>query len=312
MSSRRAVKLAHLAWLVPLLGLVEAGAHRWFSQRAPTPDEWQALRPAISELRRPGDVVVVAPQWAEPLARWKLGDALMPLADVARPDETRYARAIEISTLGARAPSLGGFRLASEARHGKFDVRVLENPAPPVISFDFTSAIDPAHLTVETRRAGKVAPCNFTDHAPVESGGLGGPPTYPSSRFRCEGEPTHIFAGVTIIDDERELPRRCIWAHPPSGGELVLRFAKVPLGRVIRGHTGMGWLIEREKIGAPIRVHVLVDGEEIGRAERVDGDGWKLFELPLGAHASTVADVEWRVETSNADRRHLCFEADSR
>jgi hypothetical protein len=95
--------LRTLAWLcVPLAGLVELGGHFYFSRRAPNVDEWVRARPSLGALRRPGDLIVVAPDWAEPNARFAFGDAWFPLADVARPDESAYARAIEVDIVGAR------------------------------------------------------------------------------------------------------------------------------------------------------------------------------------------------------------------
>src|SRR5271156_4696579 len=90
--------------LVPALGLAELGAHLWFAKRPPTFDEWSTVVNAVRETRQEGDLVVIAPSWADPAARRALGDALMPLRDVARPDESRYAHAIEVSILGERAP----------------------------------------------------------------------------------------------------------------------------------------------------------------------------------------------------------------
>ena len=94
------------ALAVPVLGLVELGAHFFFARRAPELEEWRAVREPVAELKREGDVVVVAPEWAQPNARWALGDDLMPVRDLGRPDETAYPRAIEINTEKLREPPL--------------------------------------------------------------------------------------------------------------------------------------------------------------------------------------------------------------
>src|SRR5690349_2315474 len=127
-----------LAWLsVPLAGLVELGGHFYFSTRAPKVDDWVRVKPALGAIRRPGDLIVVAPDWAEPNARFAFGDAWMPLADVARADESAYARAIEVGIVGAHAPELRGWKLVSEQRQGKFRLRILENPTPAKVLYDF-------------------------------------------------------------------------------------------------------------------------------------------------------------------------------
>ena len=77
-----------LAWLlVPAVGLVELGAHAYFSSRPPSPDEWKTGKATLAGLRKHGELVVIAPEWAEPNARFAFGDELMPLRDVARADE---------------------------------------------------------------------------------------------------------------------------------------------------------------------------------------------------------------------------------
>lgn len=307
------MNLSRLALLVPLFGLVELAGHFYFSHRAPTPEQWAAARPAVSAAYRPGDVVVIAPYWAEPVARWKFGDDLMPLREVARPDVSRYPRAIEVSAMGSDAPELRGWPLESETRAGKLTVRARRNPSAPRVTYDFVDHVKPPDAEVEVRRGAGSASCAFSANAPLESGGLFGSATYPSARFHCASEPAFMFVGVTVIDDERERPRQCVWQHPPNGdGETVTRFRRVPLGSVIRGHSGIGWMIERDRVGQPVTLRVLVDGEQMGESVHADGDGWKLFEVPLGTHANTTADVEIRTSTSNNSGRQICWEADSR
>lgn len=309
------MKVAWLAWALPAIGLAELVAHAYFSRRAPDAARWAMAAPVVRAIEQPGDVVVVAPRWAEPLARLALGDAAFPLRDVARPDATRYPRAIELSVVGASAPELAGWPVVREERApGGVVVRVRENPAPPHVTVDFVDRVRDAAAEVELATPGaSPSPCAFTDRAAVESGGLFGAPTFPSSRFRCPIPNPYVFVGVTIIDDQDELPRRCIWAHPPGGTtELVTRFRRVPLGRVIRGHMGMEWMAERDRPGPPITLHVRVDGDDLGAATHTDGQGWSSFELPLGAHAGQTADVEFRASSANDRFRHLCFEADSR
>src|SRR5258708_6517904 len=123
--------IARFLWLlVPSLGVAELGGHFYFSSRPARLDEWKAVRPAVERLRKRSELIVVAPEWAEPNARAAFGDALMPLEDVARADDTTYPRALEISTLGVAAPELSGWRILGEERSGKFRLRLLENPRP--------------------------------------------------------------------------------------------------------------------------------------------------------------------------------------
>lgn len=302
------------ALAVPALGLLELGGYFHFSQKPPTPEEWEAALPLVKESHREGDVVVIAPHWAEPLARWKFGNDLMPLREVARPDVSRYARAVEVSILGARSEELAGWTLEQEKRVGKFVVRALGNPQKPTVTFDFTDNLGPGFAQVEYTKRGRTTACSWNGRAAIDTRGYYSPPPFPAQRFQCEGDGPAHFVGVTVIQDDHALPRRCIFSPPPSqGGETITRYSNVPLGNVIRGHVGIQWIMERDRVGSPMTLRVLVDGDEIGAVVHEDGEGWKAFELPLGRHANAdKATVEFRSTAKNNKDRHLCFEADSR
>ncbi len=295
---------------LPLLGAGELGLHFFFASRAPAFDAYASLAPVVKELRHEGDVVIVAPHWADPSARAALGDALMPIREEARPDVSRYAGAIEISVVGQRDPELAAFREEARRDVGKFTVRRLVNRAPANVVYDFTDHVAPASLDV--RGTEPEVACTWNPRATLLAGGLSGHPTFPPERFECPGG-VFFNVGVTVIADQRFLPRRCIWAHPFSRGELALRFRDVPLGDELRGHAGMYWMTERERRGAPVTLKVRVDGDEVGTYEHRDGEGWKAFDFALGGHARAKgATVEFAVSTRNYRDRHFCFEADTR
>ncbi len=234
----------------------------------------------------------------------------MPLRDVARPDESRYAHAVEVSILGARAPELAGWREEGRTEAGKFLLRRLANPAPAHVVYDFVDHARPPFADV--RGTQPAVSCTWNPHAPLYQSGPFGHPVFPSERFECPGGP-FFNVGVTVIGDEEFRPRRCLWSHPFARGEIVTRFHQVPLGRVLHGHGGLYWHVERDKHGAPITLTVRVDGDTVGSFVHKDGDGWASFEMDLGAHAGAAsAEVELAVtSTSNRDR-HFCWEADTR
>jgi hypothetical protein len=292
---------------VPVLGLAELVAHLWFAARPPSLDAWGDVAGAVRETKQEGDLLVVAPAWADPAARRAFGDALMPLRDVARPDVTRYAHALEVGILGEEAPELAGWREESRRREGKFLLRRLANPAPAHVAYDFVDHARPPFADV--RDTEPMAQCAFTPRARVSASGPFGHPVWPAERFECPGG--EVFnVGVTVIGDEEFRPRRCMWAHPPPRGEVVLRYRHVPLGRTIHGHGGVYWIVERERRGAPVTLTVRVDGDTVGRVVHRDGDGWAPFDLDLGAHAG-AADAEVEIAVSSPANQ-FCFEADTR
>jgi hypothetical protein len=295
---------------VAILGVGEFGLHLYHKKKSPNPDVGGHLVGPVPEEKRPGDVVVVAPSWADPWARKTLGDGVFPLRDIARPDVSRYATALEIGMLGQTSSELGEFREVSRRQVGPFLLRRLENPHPTPIVFDFVDHLAAGHA--EVRVTEPDTKCPYNTHARPIAGGLGGHPTFPAARYECPGG-VYFNVSETVIADQDFRPRRCIWAHPPNRGEVVLRFSDVNLGNMIRGHGGLYWIIERDKPGGPITVRVRVNGDEIGSYEHKDGDGWSLFELPLGAQAQKKnATVEFGVSAKNNMHRHFCFEADSR
>jgi len=307
-SSQRIGRILGLGLVV--LGLGELALHVYHAKKSPQPEDWAQLKEPVAQDKRDGDVVVVAPSWADPWARQALGNAVFPLRDVARSDMSRYAGALEIGALGQTSPELRNFREVSSKRVGPFTLRRLENPnfSPTIGDFVDRIATGQAEVMVwETETK-----CPFTKNARAVAGGLGGHPTFPAARFECPGG---VFFNVseTVIADQDFRPRRCIWAHPPNKGEVRIRFSDVTLGQVIRGHGGMYWIIERDKPGVPVILNVRVNGQEIGRYEHKDGDGWSEFEMQLGNNANVKnATVEFGVSSQNNLHRHFCFEAHSR
>lgn len=295
--------------LVPLVGLGELAVDRWQASRAPAFGDYHALAQPVARLREPGDIVLVAPPWAEPMVRRALGDEVMPMKDLGRPDLSGHATALEVSILGQRSAELSDWREIDRQTQGSFLLRRLDNPAHQPVKLDFVDALSPDRVEVWM---GGSTRCHWQPKARALSGGLGGHPTFPKERFQCPGG-GFFNVGVTVIADEDFRPRRCLWAHPPRRGELVIRFKDVTLGETIFGHGGLYWIVERERRGAPIELRLRVDGDEVGQATHVDGDGWAAFEMALGEHAGkTGATVEFAVRSKNHQHRHFCFEARTR
>jgi hypothetical protein len=297
---------------VALLGGAELLAHWHFAHAAPDIGAWQAVRPVVQAAATPNDLILVAPRWAEPNARLVLGDALMPLEHVARPDESRFARALEISILGERAGELEGWKLEREERAGAFELRTWSNPHFQPLLYDFLANAEPPHVSVSVEREGKpIEICEHTTNQRVTNGDLGGHPTFPKRRFACSGA-EWAFVGRTVIEDQDYRPRQCLWAHPIARAVLSLRYDPVPIGSVIHGYGGLPFLIERERRGSPIELSVVVGGELLGKVRHKDGDGWKSFELSTERFRGQTLPVEFRVQSKRDARREFCFQADVR
>jgi len=180
---------ARFLWLLlPIAGFAELFAFVHDARSAPRLAEWQALRAEVKARKGPADLVIVAPEWSEPLARAAFGDALMPIADVARADVSAYRRAIEVDELNASAPDVASWPVREERQSGRFRLRVRENPAPVRILFSFLEQARPPFLEASERVNDRERACPFTAHATVTSGGLHGHLAFPRERYNCGGE----------------------------------------------------------------------------------------------------------------------------
>jgi hypothetical protein len=302
-------RLRYLWLLVPVLGIGELVAHLSLSRRAPRVEEWRELAEPVRRLKRASDVVVVAPAWAEPIARHALGDGAFPLEQIARADATSYARALEVSALGERAPETRSWRVASEEKRGRFTLRVLENPRPVTPRYRFIDHVVPSDLTVAIIADQQEMPCPFTDRAQVTAGGLHGHVAFPRERFRCPGGESS-FVGVTVIDDQEYLPRRCIWAHPPARGVLRLKFANVPLGTSVRAWAGLSYFLFRDGLGEPVAIGFSLGDRVLGEHRHRDEWGFRAFSFATADVAGRSGDVDVFVRAESAPNRDFCFVAE--
>lgn len=302
-----------LVLLLPVVGLFELALHAYFRQRAPAADEWAAAPGVVDRLRRAGEPIVVAPEWAEPLARAALGDERMPLTEVARADESGYPALIELSVLGARASGLEGFRETARVSRGPFVARRLE---PLVLEKPLWRALEhvaPESLAVEWLAAAPSnapSPCRFDASAPTSARGLGGHMALPKTRFRCGPDET-LFVGLTLIDDQDYRPRRCLHAKPPSYGALRLRFSGVNVGAKLVGYTGSSFLLARDA-DSEVSLRFEIDGQPAGSVLSRDSGGFQRFELSSAAFRGSSRSLS--VEVRSAARRDLdfCFVLETR
>lgn len=306
----RVQRLALLWLLVPALGVGELAAQYWVSTRAPGPVEWRAVAESVAALKRPGEPVVVAPEWAEPLARYAFGDGVFPLAELARADDRTVPRVLEVAEGNARTERYRAWPVVSETAHDGFRLRVLSNPGYHAARYRFVDHVNPRELAVAVVVNGVERPCEFNDHARVTAGGLHGQVAFPAERFQCGGGDA-MFVGVTVIDDQDYEPRRCIWAHPPAAGALRLRFPAVPLGGSLHGFAGLSYFIYRDGVGTPVRLAAASGGQELGAVTHRDETGWSGFDISTAGLAGHTADVEFSVSSADATRRDFCFSAEA-
>jgi len=305
-------RLKYLWLLLPLAAIVEPLLGVYQAHRFPSVREWIELRPHIAALKRASDLVVIAPDWAEPIARHAFGDELMPIVNCARADEAPFERAIEVDALSEHAPRFASWPILSDSTFGHFHVRVRKNPGHQLVGFTAIDHVRPPDLRVFEERNGRQLECPYTARASPSAGGLLGHPTFPRERFAC-GTSEANFVGITVIDDQRFAPRRCIWANSASGDTITLVFSDVLLQSVIHGYVGLPYFTFRDEGWRPIAVSVSVDHVKIGSYRHVPESGWQSFEFPTPQSTGQRAQLEFVIEDNGDPREHeLCLYADVR
>ena len=258
------------------------------ASRLPSPLDWAAARALVERDARPGDAVALSPAWAE-RAREILPASvpLVPSARLGTEDLAGVRRVWLLSLPGApRFRWEAELELANRASRAEPSARV---GAIDVARFDLASPTLPIAFLPDRLARAAVA--------------LGGTSCEPAGagRFRC-GEAAVIERTVREVDGAA---RPCLSATTavPLDAPLEIAFSPSRVGRIVGGHVG---LAGRDPAAAPVRIAVLLDGEEIGATE-IARDGWAPFRIDTTRSAGQVRAISL-VVTSPA-RLALCLEA---
>ena len=90
---------------------------------------------------------------------------------------------------------------------------------------------------------------------------------------------------------------------------LTIEFPEVPMGRVLRGHTGIAGDAALRG-GSPVRLAVAVDGEEVGAAQEPPRKpGWHVFQADTARHAGRAHRLAFTISAADPGARWFCFDA---
>jgi len=276
-----------LAAAIVLLAVVETGNALVAPARAPSDKDWTAAAVKVRKEFQPGDLIVAAPAWADPIMREKLGD-LVPQPAAGRMDAARYGRIWEIAQRGARAAETSGAFIATTARFGALTLRRWEKP-PASVTFDFLAEWRRASMSV-LRPDGAQTPCAMG-----------------SERFQCAG----AALGPELVEVDTTL-RNALAGDPLEGATLVLEYPEVPLGRELAVAAGLHNVWQRKSGDGKVRLRVLASGRELGVVPATSASGWTLMRFDTSAQAGTTAPVRFEITVDRAHARHLGFAAEAR
>ena len=269
------------------LALVETVSAVVAPLRAPDERDWKGASAAVRAGFRPGDLVVAAPAWADPVMRQQLGD-LVPMPVAGRMDAARYARIWEISQRGARAAETGGGSPVQSSKHGSLIVKLWEKEAAKV-TFDFLSEWRRAELSVVS--ASGESPC-----------------VVGADRFVCMG-------GASLKPELLEIDttlRNGLALDPIDRATVVLTYSSAPLGRELAVAGGLHNVWLRKAGDGKVRLRVLVDGREVGALDGTNQGGWALRRFDTSAWSGKTATVRFEITVDKAQSRHFGFAAEAR
>ncbi|GAC1352177.1 MAG: hypothetical protein NVS3B20_09380 [Polyangiales bacterium] len=318
-----------LVSLLPLTAIVELVVGEVQHRSVPTNSEWEAAVRRALAIKRPGDAIIVAPRWAEPLGRRAFG-AISPAPQASsgetvgkadydihiagRADLDTVKRALELSIRGNDEPQTTRWRKVSEEKFGHVALRILENPSPQELVRDLVDEVD-GTAKVSRVFPTSTEPCRFEEagfqHIPQLFLG----PVQPFNRWLCMPYDTNwSFVGPSVITDLNYVPRRCIYMHPHGDGVTTIEFPPRPIGTRVVAYLGLHVYAERELKGADIFARVSGAGKEVAMVRHRDGDGWLRFEGSTAefAHTSQPVKLEtWALGGLSA-QRVMCLSAQLR
>jgi hypothetical protein len=275
---------------VAALALAETLSALIAPHRAPTDADWRAAEAEVRAGFRPGDLIVAAPGWADPIMRMHLGD-LIPIATAGRMDAARFARVWEISQRGARAPEARSGALALERRHGALTVRRVERAADAV-TYDFLARWADARVSrVDARGAAVDCPLQ-------------------GDRFQCP-QIGFNYVRRQIVEVDTTL-HQALLAQPVGGAKVVVEFPAVRLGREIAVGTGLSNVWMRKAAHGPVDLAVAIDGQPALRVTTRNESGWLISHVDTAGRAGQTAVVRFEITSPEPYARHFAFAAEAR
>ncbi|MEO8214287.1 MAG: hypothetical protein ABI560_13895 [Myxococcales bacterium] len=277
-----AVGLILLAVLETAQALVAPG-------RAATAADWQAATQQLRADFQPGDLIVAAPAWADPVMRMHVGD-LLPVAYAARMDDARFGRVWVLGQHDAHAPEELGRGAVFNHHFGALTLRRFDRP-PAQITYDFLERWQDARVIDWDPGRRVASPCPWAGDS-----------------FVCPR--TGNTVRRTLVEVEQQI-RRAILAPPVAGEIIALEFPAVPLGRELVIAAGLHDTWARKSPGTA-HLEVWVAGQPVQSADIGNRSGWHRLRIDTAARAGQTVPVRFQISAPQPTLRYLAFAAEAR
>lgn len=214
-----------------MVALWEVCATPRYAAAVPGDKAWEKAAAVVREGYQPGDLIVFAPDWIDPVGRLHLGD-LIPVDMAARMDAARYPRIWEVAIRDARSPDTADLTPDSVESVSGIDVRFYQRvPAVEVVS-DLRDALPTARVEGPVRPTLELTEVGFTPHRCIQVI----PPAKGSVRITFPqlqlGTSLVGYAGLADVFTRRS---------PRGPGTIVTEINGTPIGRLEVG-VDDGWV----------------------------------------------------------------------
>jgi hypothetical protein len=272
-----------------LLALVEAAQALLSPLRAPVAADWSAAADAMRAAFRPGDLIVPAPGWADPVMRMHVGD-LLPIPVAARMDDARFGRVWVFSQRGAHASEEAHRAQVFERKFGAITLRRFEG-RPAEVTMDFLERWKDAYVTHWNPAARVTTPC------PWKGDGFVCPTTGNSVRRE-------------LVEVDQKI-KSALLAPPVAGGIVAVEFQSAVLGRELVVAAGLHDTWARKSPGA-VYLEVWIAGQPARGALIDNRSGWRELRIDTSTRDGQTVPVRFQVSSPQPVLRHLAFAAEAR
>lgn len=275
---------------IAALALIETAVAVIAPLRAPTDADWQGAAQEVRGQFQKGDLIVAAPDWADPVVRMHLGD-LIPVPVAARLDDAAFGRVWEIGQGGANAPETARGAVALTRTFGALTVRRVDR-SPAVVTYDFVSRWADATLS-RVGNDGKITAC------------VAG-----ADRLACP-DIGFNFVKSQLVEVDTRL-RQALLAQPVGGATVVVEYPAVPLGRELVVATGMHNVWMRKAARGTVDLKVTVDGSPRMTVTTSNDTGWTVRHVDTAGLEGKTAPVRFEITSAAPYQRHFAFAAEAR